>query len=364
MKSVKISSLQMAMMMYPTIVATAILSVPSITAQYAKQDLWLSPILASMIGFMIVFITIKLHKFYPEQTVIQFSEQIIGRIPGKVISFFIILFYLEGTGEITRGYAEFIVGTFLYQTPISVVIISMVLLCAVAVYGGLEVIGRITQLFFPIFIIPLFILILLLSPDFETGNILPVLEKGMIPPVKGAIPLSGWFSEFFIMIFLLPQLTDKKKGMKHGMMTVLFVMTTLVIVNFTVFFVLGPTTASKVYPLMNASRYISYADFLENLDSIIMAVWIIGIFIKISVFYYVSAIGIAQLLNLTDYRPIIWPIGILIVEFGFWGLPNTMVYGHYDVKAWPFYANFIQVIIPLTLLLIAIIKKSRKKLLK
>ncbi|TKH09627.1 spore gernimation protein, partial [Peribacillus simplex] len=44
MEKGKISSLQMAFMMYPTIVATAVLGVPSITAKYAKTDLWLSPI--------------------------------------------------------------------------------------------------------------------------------------------------------------------------------------------------------------------------------------------------------------------------------------------------------------------------------
>ena len=37
MEKGKISALQMAIMMYPTIVATAILSVPSIIAKYAKN---------------------------------------------------------------------------------------------------------------------------------------------------------------------------------------------------------------------------------------------------------------------------------------------------------------------------------------
>ena len=47
MEKGKISSFQMAVMMYPTIVATIIISVPSVTAKYAKNDLWLPPILAS-----------------------------------------------------------------------------------------------------------------------------------------------------------------------------------------------------------------------------------------------------------------------------------------------------------------------------
>ena len=73
MEKGKISSLQMAVMMYPTIVATAILTVPSITAKYAKNDLWLSPIWASFIGYITVYIVCQLHKLYPNQTIIQCS---------------------------------------------------------------------------------------------------------------------------------------------------------------------------------------------------------------------------------------------------------------------------------------------------
>ena len=99
MEKGKISSLQMAFLMYPTIVATAVLGVPSITAKYAKTDLWLSPILASLIGYATVYITYKLHKLYPKQTVIQFSEHIIGRIRGKFSVFYSCFFISRSQGK-------------------------------------------------------------------------------------------------------------------------------------------------------------------------------------------------------------------------------------------------------------------------
>ena len=112
-------------------------------------------------------------------------------------------------------------------------------------YGGLEVLGRAAELFFPIFVFPLLILIFLLFPDFELKNIFPILGDGMIPSMKGAIVPSGWFAEFFLLSFLLPFLTDQKKEMKYGMMTVFAVMMTLVVVNLIVLFVLGQTTATR-----------------------------------------------------------------------------------------------------------------------
>lgn len=359
MKTVQISSLQMAMLMYPTIVATAILSVPSITAGYAKQDLWLSPIIASIMGLITVFIAVKLNRIFPEHTLIEISEQIIGKIPGKILGVLFILFYLQSAGEITRAYAEFIASSFLEQTPIIIIIALMVLLCSIAVYGGLEVLGRITQLLFPLFFFPLLLLIIFLSPELDFSNMLPILENGVIPPILGSIQPSGWFTEFFIMIFLLPFLTDKKNSMKYGLLTVIAVMVTLVIVNLTVLFVLGSATSDKVYPLMNISRYISLADFFENLEAVTMAIWIVGTFVKISVFFYVVVVCTAKWFNIEEYRPIVWPIGILVIEFSEWAIPNSMTFSLYERTTFPFYAAAVQTIIPLILLCLALLKKRK-----
>ena len=353
--------MQMAILLYPTILATGILGVPSITARYAKTDLWLSPILASLIGYATVYIAYKLYKLYPKQTVIQFSEHIIGRIPGKILGFLYLFFYIPITGKILRSYGDFIVDSFMVNTPISVIMASMVILCALIVRGGLEGLGRASQVLSPFFIFPLLILILLVFPDFEFKNIFPLLGEGILPPIKGSIVPGGWFTEFFLITFLLPFLSDRKKGMKYGMISVFAVMMTLVVVNLIVLFILGPATASKVYPLMSVSRYISVADFFEHVESIVMAIWIVGAFIKISVFYYAAALSTAQWLNLSDYRPVVWPIGILIVEFSFWGLPSSMEAGRYDVIIFPFQGILMQTMIPMLLLVIAVIQKRNKR---
>ncbi|HHW35772.1 MAG TPA: endospore germination permease [Bacillales bacterium] len=360
MEKGKISSLQMAVMLFPAIIATFIISVPSIVGQYAKNDLWISPIFASVGGFVTVYIAYELHKLYPKQTVIQFSEQIVGRFAGKIISLIFLSFYLLTTGHVVRGYSEFIVSSILIHTPISVISVTMVILCAFAVQGGIEMLGRLAQLFSPFFILPLFIVVILLSPDFDFKNIFPIFGEGIGPSLKGAVVPRGWFSEFFLIIFLLPFVTDVKKSRKYGMWTVFAVMLTLVVVNLTVLLILGPATASKQFPLMNVSRYVSVGEFFDNLESVAMAVWIIGAFVKISVFFYVTALGTAQFLNLSDYRVVIWPFTILIVEISFWSIPSLAAYNSFLTVVLPYYGPFIQTIIPLFLLLIAIVRKKKK----
>lgn len=361
MEKGKISALQMAMLLYPTIIATAILSMPAISAKYAGNDLWISPIISSVIGFLTVYIAVRLHHMYPGKTAIQVCEDIIGRIPGKVIGFIILFFYIETTGTITRSYSEFIVSSFLFKTPQIIVISLMVLLCAFCIHGGLEVLGRAAQLLFPLLVLPIFAAILFLAKDFEFGNILPILEKGIVPPLKGSVAPAGWFAEFFLIAFLLPFLSDKKKGMKYGMMTVLGVTVSIVIVNLIVLFVLGATTANKLYPLMNVVRYAKLAGFFENMEAVVMAVWIVGAFVKISVFYYAGVLGTAQWLNLSDYRPIIWPVGIFVVQSSFWAEESMMDITRYILVGFPFYSIFVQVIIPALLLMIAFFRRKKVK---
>jgi len=111
---------------------------------------------------------------------------------------------------------------------------------------------------------------------------------------------------------------------------------------------------------MIVARYISLADFFENMESIAMAIWIVGAFIKISVFYYAAALGTAQWLKLSDYRVVIWPFAIMFIELAFWSIPSSAQYTSYIVNVLPFYGPLVQTIIPLFLLLVAIIRKKYK----
>lgn len=80
----RISALQMSFLIYANIITTAALIAPGMTFKYADRDMWLSPIWGSLSGFLVVFIVYQLNKLYPGETLIHYSQHILGRIPGKV----------------------------------------------------------------------------------------------------------------------------------------------------------------------------------------------------------------------------------------------------------------------------------------
>ncbi|SIS01936.1 spore germination protein KB [Peribacillus simplex] len=355
----KISALQMGWMMYPVIITTGILFLPSTTFNYAGRDLWLSPIWASITGFLIVLIVNRLNQFYPKETIIQYSSHILGTVLGKVVGVVILLFYLQVASDIIWTYGEFLIGYFLPQTPQIVVLGSMTLVCAFAVRGGLEVVGRLAEMIGPIFILLLIFIVILLLPDAEAKHMFPILGNGILPSIKGAIFTNNFFNQFLILSFFFPFLADRKKGRKWGVISVFAVLLTMVITNLITLFVLGEATDSFGAPVMTAVSYISIADFLSHLESLVMAIWIAGAFTKIIMFYYVLVLGTAQWLNLSDYRPIVFPVGFLLVLWAVWKNPNLPSFIHYAQTVTIILDPIIQTVIPLFLLLVAYLRNGK-----
>lgn len=352
----KISSFQMAFVMYPTVMATAILILPSITGAHAKRDMWLSPVWACVIGLFTLFIAYRLNKRYPEKTLIEYCESILGRYAGKLLGLVFLLFYLHLGGIIVREYGEFIVVAFLNRTPLVVVMVTLLLVCAMNVRGGLEVIGRSAQMFVPIVLLLFVTFVILLSPDLEPRNMLPILEHGPGPSFMGSLVAQGWFSEFLLVSFMLPYVSDKHKGMKWGIVSVLMIMLTMVVTNIASLFLLGNSAYIFTYPVMVAARFITIGEFFEHLEAVVMAIWVMGTFIKMSVFYYAVVLGTAQWLKLSDYRPLTLPIGFLLLILGIWVSPNLQEMVHFLSTVSPFYFMSVQTLIPTLLLIIAYIR--------
>nr|WP_281173028.1 endospore germination permease [Cohnella panacarvi] len=286
------SALQLALMMYPTVLATGFLSLPTISAQFANNDLWLTPIFASLSGLLAIFLATRLHRLYPGQTIVEYSRSIAGAIPGTLFGCFYLLSVLQDTGLMIRQYAEFVTGAFLFKTPMLLVISSLMLLSAIAVRGGVELLARCAVIFTPLFCLPLFFLLLLI-PELHAQYLLPVLERGIVPVLQGSATPQAWFSELFIMSFFLPRLADPDKAGKWGAISLTAVILSLLYIDFIALLLLGPDLSNKIYPVLVAFRYISLADFFENLEAMLLAIWVVGNFVKISVFLYVAVVTLS-----------------------------------------------------------------------
>jgi spore germination protein KB len=355
----KISTTQMEFMMIPTIIATGILTIPSIAGRFARHDMWMTPIIGSITGFLTVYIAWKLHQLYPGQTPIQYSEKIVGKMFGKIFSLLLISFYIHDTGLVIRQYSEFITGNVMRNTPSAIFSITIIFVSALAVRGGIEVIARSAVICTTLFLSTSLTLLLLIK-DIDLGYLLPILENGLPPVIKGGFVHQAWFSEFFLLAFIYPFIINQKNGLKSGMKSTLYVMFILLYVNLFVLTLLGVSSVNQFYPVYSVVRAIS-AGFFENFEVVITASWVLGNFLKVSVFLYAASLGLAQLLRLSDYRLIVFPLSLLIILLSYWDIQNIVVLVDFMTKIQPFYFVIVQTVLPLLLLIIALARKKRSE---
>lgn len=359
MEKGKISASQLGMMLYMSIIPTALLTSPAISFKHAKQDLWISPLWA-ISGLVAIFIVLQFRKRYPEDDVINIFEKVIGKTPSKLITFVYFLFFLILNGIIIKEYSEFVVGTFLRQTPEVVIIACMVTACAYAVQGGVEILGRFAQLLLPTFITLFVLTIMPIIPDLDWHLMFPILENGVTPSIKGSYVLQTWYSEMMISTFLLPYVTDQHMVKKNIFFSLLAIIITLIFSNLTTLLLLGNLTGSYTYPFLILARYINIADFITHLESLYMAIWVVGAFVKISVFYYIAVLISAKLFNLMEYKHNVLPIGLFLVLFSIWVAPNVQELTFFIASSQPLMMMTMLVVVPGVLLIFVWVKSMFK----
>lgn len=149
--------------------------------------------------------------------------------------------------------------------------------------------------------------------------------------------------------------------MKWGLYAVHLVVPTFILFDFIPLLLFGGITGSITFPMINATRFISIANLFEHLEAIVMAIYVGGVFIKISVFLFAISLGTALWLNISAYRPIVMPIGFLLLLISMWSAANLQELANFFVTTTPFYALTIQTMIPLLLLAIALIRKKSSR---
>ncbi len=289
----------------------------------ASLNLWLSIIIGSLFGyFSIIVITVFLHTF-KNKTLTEITEETLSPYFGRALTFiFIILtFYCEA--YFVRQYTNFISTNFYPETPRYIIIGSMVMVCCFAVYHGIEVICRCALIALP-FILLFFSLGSSLSfPEMSFVNLLPILDKGLIPPLGGSSVSLAWFSEFILISLCTPFIRQSKTFLKDGFITVTITLITLLFFTVSILLFLSAFTGVPLYPYMVSVRYISIGRFLEHIEALVMAMWIVGAFVKISFYLFIIVHSSATFLRLSSYKLNALPISFLLFLFSLWIHPSS-----------------------------------------
>ncbi len=324
-----------------------------------NQDLWLSTLLSVPIHILLTFPAYFLAQRFRNISVVQSAEVILGHA-GKLVSALFVWFFIHRTAIILREFGEFFSGILYPETPILVFIGITTLFAAYAVKNGIETICRVTEIVLPIVLLSILLITALLAKDVDLRCILPVLEDGIAPVIYGAFVIASRTGIILSILMLLPYINipgKLKNYLNIGFVILAFYFCITALITAGVF---GIEQAKAIdFPFYYAVRLINVGDFLERIDVLFVAIWVLGMFVHASTHYYLAVLGTAQLLKLKDYRPIVPALGIIIVNLSILQSENIVVFNKFlSYKVYTWYVLLFMVILPSFLLLVAIIRKK------
>lgn len=343
-------------------IGDAILVLPAIVTEYAKQDAWLSTILALVFGLLIVYLFTVVGSLYPKLNLVQYSIKILGKWIGSIVSiFFLIFLFLSATAHV-RELGDFITTQILIQTPIQVIHFMFIFLIIMGVRSGLEPLARTGELLFPIVFLFLIILFTLVLPNVHFDWVRPILAGGIKPLLKGTLVATAFpFMELVVFLMILPSINIQKKIRKGFFIGTIIGGVVLILVVLLCIVVLGEAATSRnIYPTFTLARVIHIGQAIQRIEGLIALIWTITVFLKISLYIYAFHIGLVHLLKLDGYRMLTFPVGMILFASAILVAPNISYFINIIANYWPFYDLTVAVFLPLILISVFTIRKKIK----
>lgn len=176
----RITGTQLGLLLFSFVGATIILIVPGVMVAFAKQDAWMSVFPAALTGLLSIWVMTVLAQRYPGLTITQYSSKIVDKWLGKCLGFYYFYFLFVMICQIVSTHIGFISLVLLPESPSIVVSLSLLILCGLAVYAGIEVIGRCNEFLMPLLIVLLIPLIILAIKESDPGQFKPFLGEGKL----------------------------------------------------------------------------------------------------------------------------------------------------------------------------------------
>lgn len=349
----KISARQFGILVALYSIGTTILIVPAVLAEEAKQDAWIAALLGVGIGIVLVGLFIAVGSLIPSMSLVELMEELLGKWLGKAVSLTFIFFALVTASELLYFVGNFITTQIMPETPMQSINIIFACVVVMGVRLGIETLARSAELLFPLFVFLFLVFVIFVSPQVKVENIQPVLEADFKNLLRAAIYFISVFSlPTVVLLMVYPASVNRPNEAKKNFFSgVIIAGVTLIIMIALSILVLGVTTTQlQIYPSYSLAKKINVGKFLQRIEIVMAGMWFISIFFKLSLYFYASVTGLAQTLNVKDYRFLTLPLGVVMVALSMLVHPNTLHSFEYNRETWLSYVSTYGLFLPLLLL--------------
>jgi spore germination protein KB len=336
-------------------IGTAILVIPSTVAAEAKQDAWMPELLGIGMGMAFIWLYLFIAKLYPSCSIFEINENVFGKWLGKIITLSIALSTLVFCAQVVFYVGRFMVRQVMPTTPIQAINIVLMVVVLMGAKLGMVVLARTAEIFFPWILLLFMLFILFIIPDAKLNQILPMGEISLMPVIRAALEITSYsyMTMFITMGLIIHQVSNRQKAQKAYLIAVIISGLMMLALILASILVLGAEdTALQVYPSYKLAQSINIGNFLQRIEVIVAFLWLVSIFFKLSLFFNTTIKGIANVLQLRDYKIICFPIGMIVTVLSLVVYPNSAYQQKWDDQVFISYALLIGLVYPLLIVLI------------
>lgn len=296
----KISIRQAFIIVLLAIVSPSLRILPTYASEIAKEAGWIAIIVAIIPVILLIYMFNNIFSKYPNNGLDEIFEIVLGKIIGKIIIVFYILWILFLFALYLRYFCERFLSTILVDTPVEFMLLVMLGFLFYIIKNNIEAFARMSELFLFIFLGIFILVFLIMLPDIKLSNLYPVTIYDVPAIFKASTVIFSLVAYLTFMFFLGDKINHKGSIKKYGLRfawinTILGIMLTVTVIG-----VLGANLTPKFpIPYFTVIKSIEILNTIERVESIFIAIWVINDCIILGMFAYIL-LSLLQRFSKTD----------------------------------------------------------------
>lgn len=355
----KISTYQVGVLIYLTILGVGILTLPASMAKEVENDGWILSIIAGIICIGIVYIMCKVGEKFPQNGFVGTLKLLFGNILGIILAIPTFLYFLLFAALETRIFGETAKIFLLNRTPLEMIMLPLIILSVILARLGIEPIVRFFEAVTPViaFVLIILFLIGLISTDFS--NLKPIFSHDLLSFAKGIKSALFAYAGFEALLIIFPFIKEPNKAFKASFVAMLLLMVAYVVTIIECYATFGSKLTQRLmYPTMSMIKASDVPGaFIERVEGILEALWVLFVYTTIVSLLYSLSVVAKDILGhieakhiLSIFLPFIY-LGSLVGE----SIIDMMNYGDLLTTTLGLYTIFI---LPVVMFIVSRFKKA------
>ena len=257
---------------------------------------WITIIIAAILLYLPTRLINKSMKNHEEDTIISISDKLFPKYIAKAIGIYYILMFLTINSLLMKDFAEQIKLMMLFRSPLSTIIIVILLTASYATKKGIQIIANITNIALLVALIPYLLTIIFSTYYADYSNIFPIYPADIEGVVRSIPSTMLSFLGFSVLMFSNSRVSEKGKNFRINKLFIIISSFLyigsylLIIVKFGM-----KEAANLVWPFVSIMKFVNIPGFFfESTEIVGLCFQMIVIFTSICILAYFTNLAMQE----------------------------------------------------------------------